>query len=324
MDAFQENICMKELIYKGSTKDIYQISGEEYLFEFSDRYSIFDFGEMPDLIKSKGLSSARLTSYLFPYIEKMTQVKTHFLKMGEKENQIIVKRFHVPRNIESDVFYQNRPINAFVPLEVIFRLGVPEGSSLIKRGYSQGEKFSKPMVEFSTKLESIDRMVSINEAKLISGINDQEMEKLISITQNLANVLKAKFWEFEIELWDGKFEFAFCEGEHKDCRDFVLVDSISLDELRLTFHDLMLSKEVLRNFYKQTSWYKDLVKAKTDFGDSFRSHLNSPDHLPNKLLKLIEEMYGNATSVIVGKDQNNKSNLNDIVWTLKNEYFNNR
>jgi len=316
---------MKELIYKGSTKDIYQISGEEYLFEFSDRYSIFDYGEMPDLIKSKGVSSARLTSFLFPYLEEKTKIKTHFLKMGEKSNQIIVKRFHVPRDYDSDLYYKNRPINAFLPLEVIFRLGVPQGSSLLKRGdFQVNEKFQSPLIEFSTKLESIDRMLTNAEAKNLAGLNDQEMEKLIRITQHLAMTLKEKFKEFNIDLWDGKFEFAFIESDDKNCRDFMLVDSISLDELRLTLDDLMLSKEVLRNFYKQTDWYQNLIESKEKYGDSFRSKISKPNHLPIKLLSLIESMYGETTELIATKNENIQSKLVHTVLELKNEYINYR
>ena len=65
------------------------------------------------------------------------------------------------------------------------------------------------------------------------------------------------------DLWDGKIELAFSEVlNKKNERDFILVDSIGIDELRLTSHGKSLSKEFLRETYKKTSWYEALEKAK--------------------------------------------------------------
>ena len=61
--------------------------------------------------------------------------------------------------------YAERPVDALVPLEIIFRFGVPNGSSLMKRvgndaylaelGLSTkpnfGDLFEEPVIEYSTK-----------------------------------------------------------------------------------------------------------------------------------------------------------------------------
>lgn len=316
---------MKELIYKGSTKDIYQVSGEELLFEFTDRYSIFDYGEMPDHIPEKGNSTANLTYKLFKTMENKLDIKTHILRMGEEKNQIVVKRFNVPRDFDSSMFYQKKPINSFIPLEVIYRLGVPVGSSLIKRmNYKIGDKFETPLIEFTTKLESIDRFLSLEEAFHISGISEIEMEDLKQITIKIAKFLEQKLAKAGLILWDGKLEFAFGEIKENGQREIILVDSISIDEMRITFNDFSLSKEALRQIYLNTDWYKKLEQEKKLDSENFRDKVSAPEHLPHKSLNLISEMYRETQKIIADENTNEFSSLKNIVSELKNEYFSHR
>ena len=59
-------------------------------------------------------------------------------------------------------------------------------------------------------------------------------------------------------MWDGKFEFGFGQD-----RELIVVDSIGPDELRLTFENLKLSKECLRDFYRATPWFEASKKAQS-------------------------------------------------------------
>lgn len=312
---------MKELIYKGSTKDIYQVSGEELCFKFSDRYSIFDYGEMPDHIKNKGINTANFTTAIFKKFEKNLGIKTHLLKNGEYSDEIIVKKFNVPRDFDSTLFYAKRPINAFIPLEVIFRFGAPIGSSLIKRGYRPQEKFSSPMIEFTTKLENIDRLINIDEAKKISGLNDLEMEKLNIMASNLAYELRNLVESKGLTLWDGKFEFAFGENLSNTEREIILVDSISLDELRISYQSVPLSKEILRQIYKKVQWYAELELAKNKFKDNFREKVAKPKALSEKTMFIVSEIYHEVQSLIVSKNQGTEY-LDRLIRDLKNEHNN--
>jgi len=172
--------------------------------------------------------------------------------------------------------YQSHPENTLVPLEVIFRFGVPSGSSLLTRTDSEsyrkslgltsapkaGDTFAMPVIEFSTKLETSDRYLDYSEARQIAGLSDAEFDRLKTLTALIALRLKDCFAGIGVELWDGKFEFAFTEADKKDIRDFMLVDSIGPDELRLISGGVHLSKEILRNVYRTTAWYNAIEKAK--------------------------------------------------------------
>ena len=157
-----------KLLKKGSVKDIYSDT-ENLLFKFSDRYSIYDWGEMPNSIPSKGLSLLNFTFTTFKFLENSKNWKEWEVESDKlKENYYICKSLNEFRNdglnthligkteVDDDSFLSvqkmNIPnvtfkdeswnyseyedstlINTLIPLEVIFRFSIPSGSSLLKR-----------------------------------------------------------------------------------------------------------------------------------------------------------------------------------------------
>jgi phosphoribosylaminoimidazole-succinocarboxamide synthase len=57
-------------------------------------------------------------------------------------------------------------------------------------------------------------------------------------------------------------EYAFANKKSNGDRGLLLVDSIGPDELRLTYENLPLSKEFLRQIYNGSTWYEAVGKAK--------------------------------------------------------------
>ena len=311
------------MLYRGSVKDIRGIEGKSpYVFEYSDRYSVFDWGEMPDQLKNKGEALAFMGWFFFDFLGKAENWKdwkapsglgrlallktlrekgvahhsiglvSHDLKPLGLEREVLspsrclaVQPINVIRP-ESAVKsgklvwdytpYQKKPVQALVPLEVIFRFGVPEGSSLLKRAGDEayrreigldgvpktGDRFDIPVIELSTKLENKDRYLKYAEAAEIAGLVPAEFENLRDMAALVALRLKDCFAAIGVELWDGKVEFAFGEEEKNGVRSFMLVDSIGPDELRLTCGGVQLSKENLRSFYRPTAWCANVERAK--------------------------------------------------------------
>ena len=282
---------MWPLYHQGSVKDILGVEGRSpYLFCYSDRYSVFDWGAMPDALESKGQTLAFMADFFFRHLPE--EMKHHSLGLcdqnGEAQDPGRVDRYLkvAPVRVLRPPFekgeydyraYQDRPLGALVPLEVIFRFGVPKGSSLLKRASDpaycqslglkstprQGERFERPILEFSTKLESSDCYLKTENARRMAGLSESEWQRLKESSLNLATHLKGQFDRCEIELWDGKFEWAFAPKLREDGeRDFWLIDSIGPDELRLSYRGISLSKENLRQCYQGGPWHKALEEAK--------------------------------------------------------------
>jgi phosphoribosylaminoimidazole-succinocarboxamide synthase len=320
---YMSNTAM-ELTYKGSVKNVFRDRQNPNMnyFAYTDDYSVFDWGKMPDQIANKGKALSILGGTFFQQLcqaaswsglpaEKSLQIfrrdfldvmfsgetfgqlkqkglNHHFLGWVDKNtnplepgqfpsletaplmkvNSLDVSR-PKPFTVDQSTLYQyDTPSTAsgrpfLIPLEVIFRFGMPEGSSLEKRlarnphyyaelGLSEAPRqntwFERPVIEFFTKLEPTDRFLPLQEAFLISGLTEAQFKNLYETTVLLSLWLFNTFAKKGIELWDGKFEFAWSpEG-------LMLVDSIGPDELRLKYKGVHLSKEVIRQFYRGSAW----------------------------------------------------------------------
>ncbi|NDE14493.1 hypothetical protein EBZ80_06135 [bacterium] len=274
----------RRLIYRGSVKDIMEgVSADELVFEYSDRYSVFDWGAMPDEISGKGEALATIADQVFRNVAMPHHSRG--LVPG-RPRSLAVRKVAVRRPVKCDVApcgwdysaYHDRPVDCLVPLEVVFRFGVPQGSSLparlranpsrmaslgLKDLPETGTKFADPVIEFSTKLEDSDRYLTMEDAQGISGMTSGEFARLRVVASRLAADLQAMFASAGLELWDGKFEFAFIPGKiPAGDRDFMLVDSVGPDELRLTHDGVQISKEILRQFYVDGPWHEAIVRAK--------------------------------------------------------------
>jgi phosphoribosylaminoimidazole-succinocarboxamide synthase len=260
--------------YEGSSKNVHVGNDKTAIFEFTDRYSVFDWGAMPDLLPQKGMALAHMGATFFKLLEKKG-ISHHFIALVDSEGETLVDEqvssfmkvqaveIHRPARKENQYdysFFQTRPTDCLIPLEVIFRWGAPAGSSLLKRypNIKENERFSRPMIDFTTKLEVEDRFLSHDEARAIAGLNNDEFNQLILRTQDVALHLKDVLSLMHVELWDGKLEWAFSGTD----RQVKLVDAIGLDELRVSFQGHALSKEFLRHHYRDSAWNTALAESK--------------------------------------------------------------
>lgn len=368
------------LMYEGSVKRIYSssVSPESLVFEFTDDYSVFDWGKMPDTIPLKGEVLAKLASIFFlklqdaskwkeffasnegrawktavrsklafatrsdsreagtnglGALEKLEQsllnsgLKTHYQGF-EGGRELFVQKIHVHRPTRHSVFgmqYYSYPPGKtapfLIPLEVVFRFEVAAGSSFIKRNYDRafkvGDTFNPPFVETFTKLEPQDRALSTSEAAAMSGLSPAQFEELFLKTTLVASILKTWFAKAGIRLVDGKLEWGLdASGE------VVLVDAIGPDEMRLEKDGLKLSKELLRDFYRQTDWYTELEKAKQNAeatgSADWKSSVKAPPALPAELKILTSEMYQSLVNEVTGTREFACRSLAEITQGLKN------
>jgi len=308
-------------------------------FEFSDRYSVFDWGEMPDHITNKGSSLAIITSHFFEILRKrgipnhylgaVIDGKTHyFSKVVKPFNTIKVKLVRVIKpeikNGEYDYsVYKDVLKNFLIPLECIYRNSVPEGSAFWER-YNRGEikyeheitpnvSLEKPILDVSTKLEETDRYLSWEEARRLSNLDTDQIEEIKSMLLNVSNIITEETEKAGIVNQDGKLEFAM------DDRGFIMVvDALgTLDECRFLFNEIALSKEILRKHYRKSKWYKEVKKAKEKNFKDWKSLMKiSPEPLPKELKKAVSQMYQSVANLISGKKFFDVPSLDKIVKKL--------
>lgn len=390
-----DNLELK-LQYEGSVKNVYspKDKDETLWFSFTDKYSVFDWGKMPDLIANKGNALALIGTYIFQKLsqtdfwEKLPSSShlkkfnaallqkhfTHPVFSSLKENGLPShfqalyskaegQKFHCltskeesnkdlaylrDLNLKNQLFMQvlaadvgwpeskiisneavyfyppadtsgSRP--RLIPLELVFSFGLLEGSSLKNKldkdpqyadtlGLSAAPKvnqwFAQPILQFFTKLEPKDRLLSRQEAALMAGLTGEQFEELIELTLDTALALHVLFAEHKLELWDGKLEFIFVPNK----KQILLADCVGPDEIRLLYNNIHLSKEILRRYYRPTSWYKSLSVARSiaakngnkDWQQICLDELKqSPSPLPPHLKAVVNHLYGMLANEITGE-----------------------
>lgn len=295
-------------------------------FIFSDRYSVFDWGEMPDHIPNKGTAIALLGAYFFEKLEKM-DVPTHYVgivendvakKLSDIKKPLNTMEVRMVRVIRPEVkgnqydysMYRKEKGGYLIPLEVIYRNFLPPGSSVFKRlesgqitpkdlGLSSepkpNQKLDPPVYDVSTKLEITDRYLTWAEAGLISGLSDKEIDQLKNLTGSVNALITREFSKIGLINEDGKIEVAVDNN-----RRMMVIDVLgTLDECRFTTDGLPVSKEIARVHYRKSAWFKAVEEAKKKDRQNWKTKCAvSPEPLPPKFKLLISQMYCACTNEV--------------------------
>ena len=321
-------------IVKNPTRDVMGLGR----FHFSDRYSVFDWGEMPDHIQGKGAALCIMGAYCFERLEGKG-VKTHYRGLVDENSKAVkIAELKQPSSImevclvnvykpqtslvngkithDYSVYTPNLK-NCLIPLEIIYRNGLPEGSSVFKRleqgkvtlkdlgldhQPKSGESLTKPIFDVSTKLEETDRYVTWQEAQKIAGLTDKELADVKAVLLKADETITAAASNADLKNEDGKIELAF-----DNARNLMVVDVVgTLDECRFTYDGVHVSKEVARQFYKKTAWYQHVEEAKktaeTRGVKDWKALCKSqPPKLDSKLKNIISEMYMAAANELTNR-----------------------
>jgi len=319
-------------------------------FEFSDRYSVFDWGPMPDLIDRKGEALCLMGAYCFERLEE-ENIRTHYRGLVQENGKVLrfdqldqpssvmeisLVNVYKPKAVLHDEklsydygVYTPKLTNCLIPLEIIYRNGLPEGSSVFKRleqgsvTFEQlgldhypkvGEKLKKPIFDVSTKLEDKDRYVSWEEAKEIAGLTRAEVVEIKDVLLKVDETITHAASKASLVNEDGKIELAF-DSERK----LMVVDVVgTLDECRFTYDGLHVSKEIARQFYRKTSWFKDVEKAKREaetkrVPDWKKLCKSNPPKLEPKLKAIISKMYMAASNELTERRIFDVPRLADVI-----------
>lgn len=305
------------------------------LFRFSDCYSVFDWGAMPDRLPDKGKVLALMSAYNFELLER-AGIATHYRGLVVKRRIVryadaadlpaqpaaemaIAVVAKPPLHCSDGRYGYHRYLreagkNYLVPLEVVYRSSVPPGSSLRRRrtpadlGLEMREwphqeiALPEPMVEFFTKLEGSDRFVEDEEALLISGLSGPLFLRMTEITLEVGRILAAQAEKGGLSIADGKLEFICCNGRLLVC------DVIGTpDENRFQLDGLPANKEVLRRYHLENDllWVEEVMRIKRSTGGVTgwqKRCARAPAALPSKFRDLCAETYCALANSYLGRE----------------------
>ncbi len=303
-------------------------------FVFTDAYSVFDWGQMPDPIPEKGASLCTMGAFNFELLAD-EGIPTHYrgvVDPGRGETTRLAQASAPPTEMaidltqvpglpydgpemgyDYDAFHAAGAGNYLVPLEVVFRNRVPVGSSLRRRTKpadfglaaelgtdddwpDEPVDLPKPVVEFSTKYEEQDRYLTRAEADRIAGIAD--IEALESLARDVNRVVTERADEVGFVHEDGKIECLYTDGELR------VADVVgTFDENRFSYGGRGVSKEVVRQWYKANDpgWVDAVSDAKAAIAgreiDDWRELCEAePEPLPAEVVDAVSAMYAAGTN----------------------------
>jgi phosphoribosylaminoimidazole-succinocarboxamide synthase len=299
---------LMKLVRTGKVKEVYEVDENILEFVFTDSISVFD-KIIPTTVPFKGETLCRTAAFWFQLLRK-NGIRTHFTELVPP-NRMRVKKVEVINDYHSLICSST---NYLIPLEFISRQYV--AGSLFERvkrgeitpeelGFSSdhevkyGERLPKTFYETTTKLEKVDRLLSRDEAIDISGLTQEEYERVLDITKRIDDLIMEESEERCLIHVDGKKEFGFDEK-----RRLMVVDTFgTADEDRWWDEDcyhgnefLELSKESVRKYYKEIGYYDELMAAR-------RAGLPEPEipPLPEERVEEFSELYIEMFERITGE-----------------------
>lgn len=300
-------------VHEGSAKDtkIYQEPAKTETgvggFKFKPYFSLFDKGIFKDSpITYKDIAMKIVAMKNFDLLND-AGIRNHYHglnKNGEMEIDVV----RIPEA------YTNVPIgsiNYLLPVEIIFREFTHPASSDLKKikkgektwqelGYDgmpePNKRLLKVKISYSTKLEDEDRVLTRNEAQIIAGLTNKEMDELEELALSVNEIITKHAAKIGLIHYDGKIEVA------KDSKGrFTVVDVFgTLDEDRFMMQVgngiyVDVSKQFLRNYYT-IEGYKAKTDAAKDRAQKEHEHdwtifCPEPPQLPGAISILTSDMY---------------------------------
>ncbi len=208
----------KKLIYKGKTKDVYELENGNCLLKFKDdctgKDGVFDPGENQVGITIDGVGDVNLRMSIY-FFEKVNAagIKTHYINANLQDTTMEV--------LPAKVFGHG--------LEVICRYKAV-GSFIRRYGDYIEEGADLPAyVEMTFKNDEKGDPLVIKDALVALGVmTDKQYDDIKVMTQQITKIVADDLKEKGLDLYDIKFEF----GYDKD-GSVMLIDEIASGNMRV-------------------------------------------------------------------------------------------
>ncbi|MFT4881129.1 MAG: phosphoribosylaminoimidazole-succinocarboxamide synthase [Natronomonas sp.] len=323
-------------------------------FEFTDDYSVFDWGKMPDEVPGKGASLCTMGAFNFELLEA-AGVPTHYrgvvagdgddraavdidtaLGRGTTPREMAINLAQVPdlpfeerTGYDYDAYHDAAGSNYVVPLELVFRNRVGVGSSLRSRtdpgdhdldhGSWPEEAVDLPeaVVEFSTKYEEQDRYLDHAAANRVAGAAD--LAELEALAREVNRVLTERAAEAGFVHQDGKIECVYHDG------DLLVADVVgTFDENRFAYDGQQVSKEVLRQHHRRTQpgWVEAVGEAKREADERGLADWRglcgrAPDPLASSVIRVASDLYCAGANAYIGQEAFDAPGLDEAVRAVR-------
>lgn len=207
-----------KLVYKGKTKDVYELENGNFLLKFKDDVTGEDGKFDPGAntvgltIEGIGKSGLRLTKFFYEKLNSLG-IPTHYIESDIENATMTV--------LPADMFGKG--------VEVICRYRAV-GSFLRRYGlYAEEGQALDAYVEVTLKDDlRNDPLITEDALEMLNIMSKDEYKILTKLTKEISGIVKEELWKKGLELYDIKLEF----GRVGDDKHIALIDEISGGNMR--------------------------------------------------------------------------------------------
>jgi phosphoribosylaminoimidazole-succinocarboxamide synthase len=228
----------KNLIYRGKSKDVYEIPGGpykgKYRMVYTDRATgymedgkpVFDpgydvvVGEIP----GKGAIACKFAAHFFRLLNARG-IPSHFIEMTGENEMIVEPATPLSMPVQSPGFPGSAPL---LNLEFTWRNNAT-GSFWRRYPFVRPCQNLHKVVEVWTKGDS-DVLITLEALEETGAMNNEEIRNSVELVKKIAEIVSDEFASKNMHVIDGKFELGrLVSGDGK----IVIIDEISPDVLRV-------------------------------------------------------------------------------------------
>ncbi len=207
-----------ELLYKGKTKDVYNLKNGHYLLKFKDdvtgKDGVFDPGanSVGLTIEGVGKAGISITKYYYEKFNEMG-IPTHYIDADiDKATMTVLPASMFGKGVE--VICRYRAVGSFIRRYGLYAI---EGQVL------------DAYVEVTLKDdERQDPLITDEALEMLGIMTKDEYNILVDLTREICQIIKEDLAKKDIELYDIKLEF----GRVGDDKHIALIDEVSGGNMR--------------------------------------------------------------------------------------------
>ncbi|MCC2600129.1 phosphoribosylaminoimidazolesuccinocarboxamide synthase [Sphingobacterium sp. FBM7-1] len=208
-----------QLIYKGKTKDVYELENSQILLKFKDDVTgengVFDPGAntVGLTIDGAGKSGLKMTKYFFERLNSL-DIPTHYISADIEDVSMVVKNAQVLGK----------------GLEVICRYKAVGSFYRRYAAYCQEGQDLDRFVEVTIKDdERGDPVISQDALAMLNILSKERYDELVDLTRKICDIVKAELAKKGLDLYDIKLEFGYDASNNQ----LILIDEISGGNMRV-------------------------------------------------------------------------------------------
>lgn len=228
----------KDLVYRGKSKDVYNIPdgpyAGKYRLVFTDKATgyiengkvVFDPGydTVVGTIPGKGAIACRFATHFFKLL-KEKGIPSHYIDTIKDNEMVVEPAIPLSMPVEAPEFQGSAPL---LNLEFTWRNNAT-GSFWRRYPFVRPCKNLNTVVEAWTKGDS-DILITLEALEAAGAMSRKEIDFSVGLVRDIAEIVSKEFEMNNLHVIDGKFELGRLKyGDGK----IVLIDEISPDVLRV-------------------------------------------------------------------------------------------